>query len=531
MNKIDTRKFLESVGDNNRFQLNCLILACLVWGFCDLVGLSLGLLELRPLVMTEKGIMHLDYELCESNNYTFLPDQIKHSYVINYGIYCNPMLVSLIGISSFLGVLTGTIFIPTIIDKIGRKIPLVTFVGCFGLIFLIYSLLPLNIIFLYTFLYFQGICNIISHYSSYILISEIVNRHSRATYSTFILNSFTCFGIIYTWLLYSIQDLYLLKRILGSICIFLSIMIYLYMLESPRYLYVRGLFKTLDQVFHSIAIVNNRLEQYIHLKSQTSYLLEDFKTTSSSNTNKLYKEDNFLIAEKEPDQDPEKKVNYQSEGSDYSYDKMQGVNFFSLFENRETRKTFLIMCFIWFTTSGIYYGTIVFIKILPGNCYIASTILYIAEIFSNILTNYIIDTKYLGRKGSYLICFSFNVITLFISIVFIEKEIMKSVFLVILRFFITTVYNINYIYSAEVYPTVYRALGLSYNSLFGRIGIIINMVLIELLEENYFIFCFVTCSICIVLSFYLKETYKSEIQDLHDNKKNFEEDEEEDEDH
>jgi MFS family permease len=532
--KVDTRLFLSTVGDNNKYQIRALILACLVWGFCDLVGLTLGLLELRPLVSTSTGIQSLDYGLCETGNYKILDHQIKHSYVINYGIYCSPGLVSLIGVFSFLGVLTGTIFIPTIIDKIGRKTPLVTFVFLFGFIFLIYSFLPVNIICLYIFLYLQGISNIISHYSSYILISEIVNRHWRATYSTYILNSFTCFGIIYTWLLYFVEDLYLLKRILGSITIILSILIYYYMLESPRYLYVRGKFLSLDKVFESIAIVNNRLEDYNSLKKKTAYLLEDFATGCSSGPNKIYKEDNFLLNAEDKEilaSDMNNQNNYQSEGSDASYDRMQGVNFLSLFKNRETRNIFLIMSFIWFTTSGIYYGSIVFIKVLPGNVYIASTVLYVAEIFSNILTNYMIDNHHLGRKGSYILCFALNSITLFVSIFFVETENMKSVFLVILRFLITTVYNINYIYSAEVYPTVYRALGLSYNSLFGRLGIIVNMLLLEVLQMRYFIFCLITCTFCCILSLFLKETHHSELKDFEkENYKHKVDDENEDED-
>lgn len=289
------------------------------------------------------------------------------------------------------------------------------------------------------------------------------------------------------------------------------------MLESPRYLYVRGKFMTLDKVFEQIATVNNRLDDYNNLKKKSKYLLEDFATGGSGTANKVYKEDNFLISndDKENLIDAEKKqLSYQSEGSDASYDRMQGVSFLSLFESKETRLIFLIMSFIWFTTSGIYYGSIVFIKVLPGNVYLASTILYVAEIFSNILTNYMIDNKYLGRKGSYILCFSLNSITLLISIIFVETENMKSVFLVILRFLITTVYNINYIYSAEVYPTVFRALGLSYNSLFGRLGIIVNMLLLEILEMKYFIFCLITCTICSVLTLFLKETHNCELKDF-----------------
>jgi preprotein translocase subunit SecG len=101
---------------------------------------------------------------------------------------------------------------------------------------------------------------------------------------------------------------------------------------------------------------------------------------------------------------------------------------------------------------------------------------------------------------------------------------MISVILITLRFLVNTVYNINYIYSAETYPTVLRANGLSFNSIFGRCGIIINMLLVEILEKKYFIFCFVMCLICLVLSFFLKETYKLEIKDFIEEKHEGDED-------
>jgi hypothetical protein len=209
----------------------------------------------------------------------------------------------------------------------------------------------------------------------------------------------------------------------------------------------------------------------------------------------------------------------ESSISDYLKDvqvenNLEKESYWTLMSHEHIRCVFLVMCFLWFTISGTYYGIGIYVKELPGDIFVTVTIIFVFEILSNILSAYMMNNKHLGRKRSitilYICCILFLVLMIFVN----RLSNYQNAFTIAIRFFISTMYSINYVYSTEFYPTVIRAKGLAINTLCGRFGAIVSPILVEVFEFNYFLFCLVISVISLAGSFLLKETYNTELKNF-----------------
>jgi len=182
-------------------------------------------------------------------------------------------------------------------------------------------------------------------------------------------------------------------------------------------------------------------------------------------------------------------------------------NVLSLIKYPSQRYIFLFMCYMWFCTSGVYYGLTINIKNLPGNTYITGIVMFFVEAISYILSGNLINISFLGRKKTMMIFYIISLISYLIIIIFGIKDYWLTVLSLCARFCVSGVYTIIYTYSTEVYPTVVRSNGLGLNSVCGRVGGMLFPVLIEILHEkiNYF---FAGLNIgALAIIFILPETY------------------------
>lgn len=187
-------------------------------------------------------------------------------------------------------------------------------------------------------------------------------------------------------------------------------------------------------------------------------------------------------------------------------------SFFDLLSYKNLRRRFLIVCYLWFSTSGIYYGLSINIKNLPGDVYTNGIFIYTAEIFSYIISGYIIETS-LGRKNSMILFESISFFGYLIAFAFKIKSYWLTVISFVARFAISAVYNIIYTYSVEIYPTTLRAKGFGTNSLCARFGGIFFPILIEMFAEYVQMFFLSLNLIAIVLILYLPETLGKPLKD------------------
>ncbi|XP_063063380.1 solute carrier family 22 member 13-like [Engraulis encrasicolus] len=186
-----------------------------------------------------------------------------------------------------------------------------------------------------------------------------------------------------------------------------------------------------------------------------------------------------------------------------------------LFRVAYLRKRALIMCYIWFVTSLVYYGVSLNVGSFGLDIYLTQLIFGMAEIPSRLGCLPLIER--FGRR----ICLS---IALFISgaaclvVPAIPEAIpvALTVIAVLGKFFSAAAFMIVYTYTAELYPTVMRQSGVGINSMFARVGGILAPLIWLLKVYHRAVPMVIYGSLPFLggaLCFLLPETLNTELQD------------------
>jgi len=129
------------------------------------------------------------------------------------------------------------------------------------------------------------------------------------------------------------------------------------------------------------------------------------------------------------------------------------------------------LCFLWMVNSGTYYGLALSASNLGGNPYYNYLISAAVEIPAYAFNLLVLNHPRVGRRLALSGCMLFAGIVLTITI-FIDKS--QTSLLVTLsmlgKLAITSSYGTVYIFSAELYPTVVRNVGMGASSMSARIG-------------------------------------------------------------
>uniref|UniRef100_A0A8C1U951 Solute carrier family 22 member 13b n=1 Tax=Cyprinus carpio TaxID=7962 RepID=A0A8C1U951_CYPCA len=151
-------------------------------------------------------------------------------------------------------------------------------------------------------------------------------------------------------------------------------------------------------------------------------------------------------------------------------DKMEAENtantgtMLDLFRLRYLRKRTLVMCYIWFVTSLVYYGVSLNVGNFGLDIYLTQLIFGIAE-FPGRLSCIPLIQRF-GRR----ICQSAalllgGIACLIIPAIPAEYPVIVTVFAVIGKFSLTASFAIVFVYAAELYPTVVRQNGVGLNTM------------------------------------------------------------------
>jgi len=515
MLKIDVNLLLKAIFEKNiKFQYLIVFISAICFGLTDFVGLTLGLLELKPKIHIDsvnQETIILTYDYCLNSTEKWLIDSennFRFSYVINYHLFCKPMLTAFIGVTLYLGVLIATAIVKTILFYYGRKASLIISLTIYAILLITYAFVPPNLTFLFVFLFVIGFCRVIVQFSMYLTIIEIIPNDSFHYFYSVLLNTYTAFGLIYTTVLYLYQDLLTIKIVIGVLSLAILIPIFLYIVDSPIYFIEK---ERINDAIHSL--------EYI---ARFNDSLPEFKRWKALSMSLLIKEPGYIYSESDKDNteirklDDSKKIHMNLKSKHYTHsdssassnqENKDNKGFANILMKKNTRKIFVLMSAIWFFSLGIYYGSLIYIKYIKMNVFLIYGVLYIVEIISNLLSKIVLGNNRFGRRSSYIILFL--LLSIFLAFSFLRKsydETIKVVILILVRFLITIIYNINYFYCNEIYPNSLLSIALSYNSFFGRLGILFNFIVIEYLESNYYKFCFGLSLICFLLSLFLRET-------------------------
>jgi len=141
-----------------------------------------------------------------------------------------------------------------------------------------------------------------------------------------------------------------------------------------------------------------------------------------------------------------------------------------LFTNSALRRSTLVMYYLWFTNSFVYYGlTLNSGSLLPGSLHINFVIGGALEVLAYILT--IVALIYFGRRISMSVTMIFGGLCLLLTPAVPAAG--KAVLGQLGKFAITGSFAMVYVYAAEIFPTVVRNVGLGSASMCARVGSII----------------------------------------------------------
>ena len=150
-------------------------------------------------------------------------------------------------------------------------------------------------------------------------------------------------------------------------------------------------------------------------------------------------------------------------------------NIFNLFKTKNMAIKTLVLFFSWFTNSFIYYGLTFNTGKIAGSFYLNFVLNGVLEIPAYLISLFVILK--IGRKLPYLILMMTSGISLFCTII-VPRDVYQNNWPIIVlalvgKMCITGAWAIMYVYSAEIYPTVCRSIGIGASSVCARLGLII----------------------------------------------------------
>jgi len=182
---------------------------------------------------------------------------------------------------------------------------------------------------------------------------------------------------------------------------------------------------------------------------------------------------------------------------------------FDLLKYKSQRGNFLILCYIWFVSSMVFYGLSINIKNLSNEIYLNGIIIFSLDIIFILISGFITNTEYFGRRKTIIILFILSLITFVLSFFLKnQNDNLFNITMIMSRLSYSCIFCIVFYVSNEVYPTVLRAKGLAYNSGVCRLGAIIAPFIIEMINIKLLLVIFSIINVMgILLSILLTETH------------------------
>ncbi|XP_077978547.1 organic cation transporter protein-like [Glandiceps talaboti] len=175
--------------------------------------------------------------------------------------------------------------------------------------------------------------------------------------------------------------------------------------------------------------------------------------------------------------DKEKNEIFLNLKSEVETPKERKYTLFDLLRSPRLRIRTLIMCFSWFACGFVYYGISLNTDQIGSNPYTTFILAGVVEIPARLLAWWLIGV--IGRRWSLAGFQVIGGVALIISIIPQNPEVAVAIAL-LSKFCVAAVMTTEYVYSAEIYPTVVRNAGMGISSMCSGIGNIISPFVILL---------------------------------------------------
>ena len=501
-------KLLSYSGNEHRYQYFALIIFLFLWMNCNFMAVVLPYLERAPLVkyIDENNIIHtnqtLSSEICRKN-YEIL-ERFGYSWISEFSIECDKFYIGLIGVFTFIGNTMGSIVFSIITKYLThKKILLISSAGFSLSIFFCTIIYSVNYFYwIFIFLIFVGLFGNCLCYSSLVICEEIVSSRKRSFFSSIINMGYGLCGIMYSLIFMYIQNWRYDFYILIGCSLFLGLIIWLFIYDSPRIYIDNKDFKSTMHILEGISSFNGLKDEFLKKieTEECKKLIKDIMEYNYENGTEMKDIDSNDDKDKSIDLITVNKENLKKKH------KLK-ISIFSSLKYPSLRYKFLILCLLWFGTRTTSNCIALSSKALPGNYYYNIIFLFIFESSAYYVSGILINIKSLGRRGT--LWSQYLIISLaFISLSFIKFSNSVELGLnYLVRFCAAAIELVFYTYTLEVYPTPVRSLNFGINVTFGNIGSILSPLLYEYLPSWVFLFIFGLFSIIHgILLIFLPET-------------------------
>ncbi len=176
------------------------------------------------------------------------------------------------------------------------------------------------------------------------------------------------------------------------------------------------------------------------------------------------------------------------------------------------RTPLIVIPFIWLTVDMVYYGINFGLGELKGSIYINGILSGGAELVSYIFSAMM--ANYMGRKPAVILCFFISGFAcIFYALATKGGLVLTYVCVLLGKFGAASNFNLVYLITTEMFPTVFRGTVFGISNVSARLGGIISPI-IDFNLKDYFMYIFGTLGIIsAICSFLLRETKGQKMAD------------------
>ncbi|XP_015348222.1 solute carrier family 22 member 5 isoform X8 [Marmota marmota marmota] len=380
-----------------------------------------------------------------------------------------PLTISLF----FVGVLLGSFISGQLSDRFGRKNVLFVTMGMqTGFSFL--QIFSKNFEMFTVLFVLVGMGQISNYVAAFVLGTEILGKSIRIIFSTLGVCIFYAFGFMVLPLFaYFIRDwrmLLLALTVPGVLCAAL----WWFIPESPRWLISQGRYKEAEVIIRKAAKINGIVAP------STIF-------------------------------DP-------SELQDLRSKKQQSHRILDLFRTRNIRIVTIMSIILWLTIAVGYFGLSLDTPNLHGDIYLNCFLSAVVEVPAYVLAWLLL--QHVPRRYSMATAlFLGGSVLLFVQLVPPDLYYLATVLVMIGKFGITSAFSMVYVYTAELYPTVVRNMGVGVSSTASRLGSILSPYFVYLGAYDRFLPYILMGSLTIltaILTLFFPESFGSPLPDTID---------------
>ncbi|XP_037365266.1 organic cation/carnitine transporter 2 [Talpa occidentalis] len=418
-------------------------------------------------------LQQLEQERC-LDGWEFSQDVYQTTIVTEWNLVCEddwkaPLTISLF----FVGVLVGSFISGQLSDRFGRKNVLFVTMGIqTGFSFL--QIFSTNFEMFAVLFFIVGMGQISNYVAAFVLGTEILGKSIRIIFSTLGVCLFYAAGFMVLPLFaYFIRDwrmLLLALTVPGVLCAVL----WWFIPESPRWLISQGRFKEAEVIIRKAAKING-------------------------------------IAAPSTIFDP-------SELQDLSSQKPQSHSILDLLRTRNIRMVTIMSIILWLTISVGYFGLSLDTPNLHGDIYVNSFLSAVVEVPAYTLAWLLL--RHLPRRYSMAAAlFLGGSVLLFVQLVPPELYYLATTLVMVGKFGVTAAFSMVYVYTAELYPTVVRNMGVGVSSTASRLGSILSPYFVYLGAYDRFLPYILMGSLTIltaILTLFLPESFGTPLPDTID---------------